>query len=249
MPELDQILRLPLAPLLLLQGIWVRSRALALPEAAGLRAGREGTGNQLRILIAGDSSAAGVGARHQSEALSGQLSAHLSRQFDVIWHLEAATGHRTRDTLGRLGQLPRQHFDIVILALGVNDVTGGTTRRQFKQQQSRLMELLHQRFTPNLILVSGVPQMHRFPALPQPLAWVLGQQSARLDRVLSDLSARNPCMVHLPFDLPLNPDLVAADGYHPSPAAYRLWAERLASEIQSHHALPPSPDSSFSPVS
>lgn len=242
MPALDQILRLALLPLLILQAILVRRRALVLPEPSGPRSGRRGQGTLLRILIAGDSSAAGVGVDHQDHALSGQLSARFSKQFEVLWRLEATTGHCTRDTLTRLEALPKQHFDVVVLALGVNDVTGGTSRRRFHRQQSNLLELLQDRFAPSLILINGVPQMQHFPALPQPLAWVLGQQAARLDEVLARLSNQDAAVVHLPFELPQDPDLAATDGYHPSARAYHLWAEILAEKILQHRSTCCSPN-------
>ncbi|EEX09439.1 hypothetical protein SL1157_1477 [Ruegeria lacuscaerulensis ITI-1157] len=58
----DQIVRLPLLPLLAAQALMVRQRALRLPEPSGPREGRQGRGPRLRLLIVGDSSAAGVGA-------------------------------------------------------------------------------------------------------------------------------------------------------------------------------------------
>lgn len=237
MIAIDQILRLPLLPLLLAQGAAVRRRALILPEPDGPREGRIGRGRLLRVLIAGDSSAAGVGVSTQNAALSGQLANQLSPDYDLIWRLEATTGHQTHDTITRLNVLPKQHFDIVILALGVNDVTQATSQRQFHIQQSALMELLQMRFAPGLILCCGVPQMQLFPALPQPLAWVLGRQSARLDRVLAQIARTSDCIHHLPFQIPPDPDLAAEDGYHPSAQAYTLWASQLAQLIQ--HRYPP----------
>jgi lysophospholipase L1-like esterase len=243
---LDQILRLPLLPLLALQAVTVRRRALILPEPAGPRQGEMGQGEMgrgqmgqqrpLRVLIAGDSSAAGVGVSAQSQGLSGQLAAQLSAQFEIHWRLEATTGHQTRDTIPRLQALPKQKFDVVVLALGVNDVTHGTTRTRFYRQQSQLMQLLTDRFQPRLILACGVPQMQHFPALPQPLAWVLGRQSARLDSVLAALASERPTVAHIPFQLPQDPALAAADGYHPSAQAYRLWALGLGQKIIDHFA-------------
>ena len=62
-------LKITLGPLLLWQGRAVRARALKLPEAAGPREGREGQGAPaLRLLVVGDSSAAGVGVEHLAQA-------------------------------------------------------------------------------------------------------------------------------------------------------------------------------------
>ena len=85
-------LKLALAPLLVAQAIGTRRRAPALPEAAGPREGRVGEGAQaLRLLIAGDSSAAGVGVAHQEQALAGHLSRALHRHTarTVHWSLQA----------------------------------------------------------------------------------------------------------------------------------------------------------------
>ena len=78
---MDRVLRVILFPVLVAQAISVRRSALRLPEPIGPRSGdviRKFDHPPLRILIAGDSSAAGVGVSTQAEALSGQLAAQLS---------------------------------------------------------------------------------------------------------------------------------------------------------------------------
>ena len=67
-----------LGPVLLWQGARVRATALRLPEAAGERLQ---SGGALRLLIVGDSSAAGVGAAHQDEALAGCLARTLAARL------------------------------------------------------------------------------------------------------------------------------------------------------------------------
>lgn len=231
MPEPDQILRLPLLPLLVAQAVWVRSRAAFLPEPGGPRNGRAGTGPRLRLLIAGDSAGAGVGAETQDQALSGQLAAALGLRHDVHWRLEATTGHTTRDTIAMLQALPKERFDVAVLSLGVNDVTRLTSRTQWLARRRALHALLRDKFGVRRIVASGVPPMGHFPLLPQPLRWVLGRQAARLDAGLAELAAESGDVVHVPLDLPYEPRFVAADGYHPSPAAYVEWARLLAARI------------------
>ncbi|SDX48517.1 Lysophospholipase L1 [Ruegeria halocynthiae] len=233
MPSLigtDQILRIPLLPILVLQGLVVRRNAQLLPEPAGPRVGRDGRGPRLRLLIAGDSSAAGVGAGTQNQALAGQLVSQLAKHYTVEWRLEATTGHTTKDTIHRLHALQEQ-FDVVVTALGVNDVTRAVNRSRFEYQQKELLTLLTGPIRAKKVIVTGVPQMERFPALPQPLAWVLGQQAARLDQGLKNAIAGFPQARHLSLDFPDDPALAAPDGYHPSPKAYEIWAKKLAQLI------------------
>ncbi|WP_254437883.1 SGNH/GDSL hydrolase family protein [Ruegeria arenilitoris] len=223
----DQLLRVPLLPVLAAQGLSVRRNAQMLPEPIGPREGRTGRGPRRRLLIAGDSSAAGVGAGTQAQALSGYLVAKLAKHYTVEWQLEATTGHTTQDTIDRLGRLNGQ-FDMAITALGVNDVTRGVTRQRFINRQTQLLELLTGRLGVRRLVVTAVPQMHLFPALPQPLAWVLGRQAARLDRGLQQVAANFQQAKHLQLDLPQDPALAAPDGYHPSPKTYAIWAEAAA---------------------
>lgn len=223
----DQIIRVPLLPVLALQGLAVRRKAQMLPEPAGARQGRIGRGPRLRLLITGDSSAAGVGAGTQDQALTGHLLNHLSKHHSVEWRLEATTGHTTRDTLNQLHGIDNK-FDAVVTALGVNDVTRGVTLKRFVERQTQLADLLTQRFGARRIVLTAVPQMERFPALPHPLAWVLGRQSARLDYGLQQVAAARAQLRHLKLDLPDDPALVAPDGYHPSPKTYAIWADKAA---------------------
>ncbi len=223
----DQLLRLPLLPILAAQGLSVRRNARLLPEPIGPREGRDGRGPRLRLLIAGDSSAAGVGAGTQAQALSGYLVRELSRHYTVEWRLEATTGHTTQDTIDRLRGLDNR-FDAAVTALGVNDVTRGVTRKSFIDRQSQLVDLLVGQLGVKRVAMTAVPEMSRFPALPQPLAWVLGQQAARLDQGLQQVVAQHRQAFHLSLDLPDDPALAAPDGYHPSPKTYAIWAAKAA---------------------
>ena len=73
-----RVLFLMAFPVILLQALWVVIRAQKLPEASGSRTGSAGHGPPLRILIVGDSSAAGVGVDHLTDALPGQLEVRLA---------------------------------------------------------------------------------------------------------------------------------------------------------------------------
>ena len=67
--------KLLLSPILVAQALTTRARLPCLPEAAGDRAGVIGRGPLLRLLMLGDSSAAGVGVAEQGQALTGHCRA------------------------------------------------------------------------------------------------------------------------------------------------------------------------------
>ncbi|MEY3373200.1 MAG: hypothetical protein RLZZ537_1668 [Pseudomonadota bacterium] len=225
------LLILPLAPLLLLQGLYVRKVTPRLPEPPGARSGEIGHGRNLRLLILGDSAAAGVGAETQTQALSGQLIQKLSGSYRVSWQLWAANGRNSAQCLHLLEQTPAETFDAVLISLGVNDVTGGVSLATWLDHQLRLSRLLGSKFAAQRILFTALPPMHHFPALPQPLRGVLGARAKQFNRaLLAFVATRSNCHL-LHFDAPMQPDFMATDGFHPSSVTYGLWAEQAARSI------------------
>jgi len=77
----------------------------------------------------GDSAIAGVGAGTQDRTLYAQTTRMLASDFKVTYRVEARTGARTEHTLRRLGRLPSGAYDVAVISLGVNDITGGVSTR------------------------------------------------------------------------------------------------------------------------
>ncbi len=232
--------KLALAPVLIVQGRRVRRLALRLPEAAGARAAVAGSGARpLRLLIVGDSATAGVGVARQRDALAGRLAAHLSSRLGtethrVHWRLVARTGATTADALVLLDETARARrlqADVAVVGLGVNDVTGQVPPARWLRTLETLVQRLEQRHGVQLTVVSGLPPMHLFPALPQPLRWFLGATARRHDRALHAWARSRPATVVAPMPALTDPALMAADGFHPGPAACNVWADALASTI------------------
>jgi lysophospholipase L1-like esterase len=231
---LDLTARVTLAPIILGQALYAAKTSPKLPEPTGPRRGVIGAGPPLRLLVLGDSSAAGVGVAHQNDALLGQTLAALAPEFEVHYQLHAKTGATTADTLQRLAALPDQCFDAVIIGLGVNDVTSGLRRSTWITQTKALLATLTTRFHAKHICLTGLPPVSRFPLLPQPLRWVVGRQAERYDRASRRIAARHAHVDRITFDLTLRPDMMARDGYHPGPQIYTRWAHLCAARIAAH---------------
>ena len=225
-------LKLLLAPLLIWQGLRVRKHALILPEATGPRSGVSGTGPLLRLLILGDSSAAGVGVETQDDALLGQLVARLSTSYEVHWQLIAKTGATTSDTFTKVEKRRDVSCDVAVVALGVNDVTRSVPLKRWLTLTKSLFGVLQTNFGAKHIYTSALPPMGAFPVLPQPVRWIMGLTVDRYDAAMTAYQAKHPNVTRIRFDLPLDPKLMASDGYHPSAQAYGIWADLLATEIR-----------------
>ena len=113
-----------LSPLLWLQARRVRRTTPRMPEPPGQRAGTSGRGSLVRLLVAGDSGAAGVGAETQDQALCGHLVRRLGRQHTVEWRVLAVNGLDSPGLHKLLLAAPDAQFDVVVLSMGANDATG-----------------------------------------------------------------------------------------------------------------------------
>jgi|TARA_R110000787_G_scaffold266602_6_gene372795 lysophospholipase L1-like esterase len=225
-----------LLPLLLLQAVWVRLTIIKLPEATGERTGNSGKNNAIKLLILGDSAAAGVGVNQQKQALAGQLPLLLTKQHPINWQLIASSGLTSTDIINELALLPAQKFDLVLISVGVNDVTHFTRQAQWTENINTLITILSSKFSADKVLFSSVPPMHLFTALPQPLRWWLGLRATKLNTLMAAVlanqhqGANNKCSV-LTVDIPFNPEFLATDGMHPSTLAYNVWAKQAAEQF------------------
>ena len=221
-----------LAPMLAVQALWVVLRATRLPEAAGPREGQSGTGPPLRVLILGDSSAAGVGVTDQREALGGQVAQSLGCDFTVFWQVIAKSGGTAASTRSLLAARPAGPFDIVVTALGVNDSKNGVSGTVWRKEYTQLIADLRSRSPNARIYLSGVPPLGAFPLLPSPLSRVLGQRADKLDAILHEIATAHEATIHLTFDLPMEPEKMARDGFHPGPEVYTYWAQMITDHIR-----------------
>lgn len=225
--------KLLLSPLLAVQALHTRRRMPRLPEAEGERRGHAGDGPPLRLLIAGDSSAAGVGVVHQRDALAGQLAAHLAKVCGarVDWQLVAQSGLTTAQTLRLLQREPLSHFDVAVIVTGVNDVVDQVPSHHAVSAREALANWLRNGLGVHHVVFMPLPPVHAFPGLPQPLRWVAGSDARRHDRALARWAATRGDVSRLEIDLHLNRGVMASDGFHPGEPAYRQMAAALARHI------------------
>jgi lysophospholipase L1-like esterase len=225
--------KLALAPLLVAQGLQARRRTPRLPEPPGPRQGRVGRGPLLKLLVAGDSSAAGVGVGHQSRALAAPMAAYLAEQAGcrVHWRLVARSGATTAQTLALLQAEPHVEADVAVVVSGVNDVVEQVPSRRAVAAREALANWLRNRAGVRHVVFAPLPPVHQFPALPHPLRWIAGADARRHDRALAAWAATRGDVSHADFGLQLNRGVMAHDGFHPGEPAYRQCATMLAQHV------------------
>ena len=136
-------------------------------------------------------------------------------------------------------QLPRAVAiapDLVTLSVGPNDVTSGVSADDYARNVDRILERLT-RETGALVVVNLLPDITltpRFRRSPQRDA--LGRITVQFNDALAKRErARGVVVIDLHArsreELPGRPELVGADGYHPSDLGYARWAELMWAQV------------------
>ena len=222
-----------LGPLLLVQGKRVRRDTPRLPEAEGPRCGIEAgaKGAPLRLLVLGDSSAAGVGVGHQEKALAQPMARALAAGLGrpVEWRLLARSGVCTEEAIALLRGEDAGPADVIATAVGMNDVTGQRAPR-FLRDMAELWRVAAAQSGARCGVIAGLPPLHLLPAAPQPLRWYLGRYARELDHALQAWVAGQPNLGYCSLQWTAGPGSIATDGFHPGPAGYARWSALMAEE-------------------
>jgi lysophospholipase L1-like esterase len=170
--------------------------------------------------------------------------AHCLRQRlegTIAWQLVARNGVDTAEARVLVARSVLHPADVIVTALGVNDVGAQRSASAFAEQTKLLWRELRERSGAHWGVVSGLPPMHLLTALPQPLRWYLGRYAQWLDGALRQWAAQQG-LGYCPLQWASDPAALASDGFHPGPSLYPRWALRLAEIIaESHDRWAPRP--------
>lgn len=224
-----------LAPLMIVQALYTSRTARRLPAVDGDVEGTAGAGagEPLKLLFVGESPVAGIGCERMDQAVAARTAAELSRRIGrpVRWHAAGVNGIRVRQTIDfLLPQLPGERYDLIVGVHGVNDTTGLTTLPEWRAALARLARALREVHGGRVVYTQVAP-MHLFTALPQPLRAVIGLRARVLDDALHRHADHGTLFEVVDADMPLEPEYLADDGYHPSPAGCVAWGRALGAAL------------------
>lgn len=222
---------LPFAPFLYLQGQRTRRKVGVLPGAGGKTSGRTGDGGgSAKLLVIGESTVAGLGARSHELALAGQFAARLSQRIGqtVSWTAVGKNGVTAKRTIEELVPLiPNETYDYILVGLGGNDVIKLSSPRKWRRGMTELLGILRKRNPDATIFLSNCPMIKFSTAIPHPIKFILWELSKLHDANIKNLTSpmEKVFYYHQPTSFVI--DGFFADGIHPSEKGYSDWSEAM----------------------
>lgn len=221
----------PFAPMLWVQGRVTRWKVGLLPDAAGPTEGRtDGDGDAARLLVIGESTVAGLGARTHEKALAGQFAQRLAEHIGrpVEWHVVGRNGVTARRVIDELMPLvPDIDFDHILVGIGGNDVMRGSSPRVWRRDMTELLGMLRVRHPRSVIFVSNCPMIVMSPVIPQPAKTVLWRLSQMHNENIIEFTRPMQRVMYYPQPPDITLDGFFADGIHPSEQGYADWAAAM----------------------
>lgn len=240
-----------LMPAVLIQGWWVKKRAIRMGPADGPSQGflpEEGHQNRtindvavssdtikqpFKLLGIGDSVIAGVGLASTESTitarLADRLNEHLGRAID--WRILGEDGAKIIDTQRLLAAAESESYDLIVVSVGVNDVTGLTSLVKWQQRLLGLISEIRVKSSNATVVFLQLPPMERFEMIPQPLRGVLGLRAAMLRQVLTWIVEAHRGVRMIDPSILFDPAYMAEDGYHPNELAVDLMASEICATV------------------
>ncbi|MEJ1230414.1 MAG: SGNH/GDSL hydrolase family protein [Galbitalea sp.] len=234
-PRYSRAVAIALGPVLLPQARRTRRAIPRLPDAAKPWSGSVPGRDTISILVLGDSTAAGVGAETQEDALPGNLARMLSAEWErgVTWRAVGENGATSGDIVRRfLDEASEESYDVIFVSIGANDALKLRSRGAFRRDFRRILRRLRSVSPAALILVSSFPGFSQFVALPNPLRWALHLHSQSLESAARRVVRVEPGVIMSPPAPRYTDGFFASDRFHPSPKGYRDWVEFALSDAR-----------------
>jgi len=221
---------LPLVPMLIVQGQITRWKVGLLPDAAGPYSGTAGDGDVETLLVLGESTVAGLGARDHERALAGRFAHYLGNKIAkrIDWQVVGKNGVTARRTIDELLPLvPRGSFDHVLLGLGGNDVMKLSSPRKWRSDMLELIGIIRG-FCPNsIIYMSNCPMIIMSPIMPEPIKSILWRLSQMHDANAREFTSELQDVRYFPQPVDVREEGFFADGLHPSEQGYDDWSRAM----------------------
>ena len=209
----------------------------------GLRSLPADRSTAVQYVALGDSTVEGVGATSPSRNYVSRLHERLLAVYPKARVTNLGVGGATSaDVLRRqLDRAVRLRPHLVTLSIGPNDITTGVAVETYEANLGVILGRLRAETTAVTVmnLIPDLAVTPRFSGTRERAA--VGRQAIVFNEALQRQgSVHHAQLVNLyavsQREVPLRPELMSADGYHPSDAGYARWAELVWEAVEARIA-------------
>ena len=192
---------------------------------------------EITYVVLGDSTAVGVGAARLEDGYAFQTAtafADFKKRRVRVVNL-AISGAVLNDVLEKqLPQLAKLKPDLITVSIGANDATHFSSIEKYRVQMKLLIGKLGE--SKAQVLIATTPDIFQAPALPLPLALAANRRAKMQNAILSKAATNSKIQVVDLFNrgkliYAQNPNLYAADFFHPASDGYQIWARLFIAEL------------------
>lgn len=191
----------------------------------------------IRLVVLGDSGAAGFGVEHPEQTtgavIARELAAATGRPVQLRTH--AQVGAQSGDLQAQIDLIEPPWPEVAVIAVGANDVTHRVTPGRSVALLSAAIGRLREHDV--AVVVGTCPDLGTVRPIPHPLKWVARRWSRSLAAAQTVAAvaagARSVALADLlGAEFAAHPDtMFGPDQFHPSPAGYRAFALALAPSL------------------
>lgn len=188
------------------------------------------------LLVLGDSTAAGWGAGKVENTFAYKIAQALPQKgFRVHVVNVAVGGARLQDVIrSQIASFEKLKPQVVVVSIGANDATQGTDEIEYSNHLRTLLDTLQK--NTKVVLFANTPDMFQAPALPLPLALLANNRARRQNELLQKIAHGSSVRIvdiygrgKLIYER--DPNLYAADLFHPSGKGYDVWAQLFIEQL------------------
>lgn len=198
--------------------------------------------SKVHILSLGESSIASIGVGTQEEGLTGYLAQQMETHYDinVSYEIVAKSGYTAamvQDEL--LDNIQSKSADLIMIGLGANDTFKLTKPNKWRQDLTKILDFLSERFASIPIVFINMPPTTEFPVFNNMLKYFVSKQMLILRDELQQLLPSYPHAYYIANKLTAEAFIKKfnirgksvqdfySDGVHPSRLTYDLWAREI----------------------
>lgn len=185
------------------------------------------TSSSYKIVVVGDSTAVGVGAKSSLDSIAGRIS--LDSPSVSITNI-GESGLRLKQVLEKLQGLGDAHFDFIVIQAGGNDIVGFTKKETIEENLEKIFIEAKKRGDAVAFLPAG--NVGLAPIFPWPLNLIFSSRSRAVHEIYLRQIEKHG-ILFADFFTEKKDDVFgtdpkryyAPDVFHPSGEGYGLWYE------------------------